>query len=275
MSWRKSLQLFSRDWVSRYIQRSVAYSHEDFLKAMIVQILRPGMLDINLTPNEIADLRGQLERISKIFYYGRTQKEVDVFSYTLSKVLEPFILPHEKRLKRKPASVSSQTKAKLEFELSQGKCENEAIRATAKGLHEVAKKKKAAAFLRRAAKDPGLREALSLPENVLSEIPETDIRTKMLRTLTNTQTKKKSFQTALRDALPFSDKNIVSAIGEDLSRLCRVVGYWDKLHQCILVLPVSPTAAQELQYRKSELLVKLKQIPEFRGVKDIRFQARG
>lgn len=275
MSWKKSLQLFATDWVSSYAKRPQAFKHDVFLNALLGQIFRPGMLDINLDQTKQSQIAQELERISKIFYYGRTQKEVDVFVYTLIKALIPVMVPHEKRLGRKPASVSAQTRARLELELSQGKCENEAIRATARNLYDLSKKKKRAAQLKRVAKDPSLREFLSLPKNVISEIPESDIRSKMLQTLTKRQKRKNLFQQVLNDALPFANKNIIAHIGEDLGKLCKVVGYWDKLQHFLLVIPISSTAAQELQYRKSELLRKLKEIPEFRSVKDIRFGARG
>ncbi len=117
--------------------------------------------------------------------------------------------------------------------------------------------------------DP-LRELLDLPSRGAVRLPPHDIRLHM----TNALSKKgetSALPSLLRKAARFSEKTLRPALGEELWGLCRPIGFGDPRGRRVLVQVTSAALAQEVSLRQKELLYRLKAVPGFEDVKELRF----
>lgn len=117
--------------------------------------------------------------------------------------------------------------------------------------------------------DP-LRELLDLPARGAVRLPPQDIRLHMANVLSKSG-EKSVLPPLLRRAARFSEKTLRPALGEELWGLCRPVGFADPRGHRLVVQVTSAALAHEVSMRKRELLHRLKAVPGFEGIKDVRF----
>lgn len=117
--------------------------------------------------------------------------------------------------------------------------------------------------------DP-LRELLDLPSRGAVRLPPHDIRLH----LTNALSRKGDTSVLpplLRRAARFSEKTLRPALGEELWGLCRPIGFADGRGRRVLVQVTSAALAHEVSLRQKELLHRLRAVPGFEEVKELRF----
>ena len=79
------------------------------------------------------------------------------------------------------------------------------------------------------------------------------------------------FSNSLKESAPFFSENMKKILGEEIYTLCKPVGYLDRNHKILLVKAKSSAIIHLLNFQKSDILNKIKRVPQFKQVNDIRF----
>lgn len=117
--------------------------------------------------------------------------------------------------------------------------------------------------------DP-LRELLDLPSRGNVRLPPHDIRLHLTNAL-SPKGERSALPTLLRRAARFSEKVLRPALGEELWGMCRPIGFGDARGRRVLVQVSSPAWAHEVSLRQRELLHRLRAVPGFEEVRELRF----
>lgn len=109
-----------------------------------------------------------------------------------------------------------------------------------------------------------VRDLLDLPAQGPARVPRGDVRLPLA----------KQFGRLLEQAAPFSEAVVRPALGEELWARCRPLGWADSRQTRLLVEVPSAARAHELTMQRSEILRRLRAVPGFERLKDLRFQVR-
>ncbi|MEM7495559.1 MAG: DciA family protein [Myxococcota bacterium] len=74
----------------------------------------------------------------------------------------------------------------------------------------------------------------------------------------------------LEKAAGFHPQALQQALGDELLRLCRPVGFVDRAGQVVLMAVATSCAAHEVALRKPAILQRLRGLPAFARVRDLR-----
>jgi hypothetical protein len=112
--------------------------------------------------------------------------------------------------------------------------------------------------------DNRLAQILSLPKSIGAELPKQDIRGLIL---------KSPLADLLKQAACFAPEVLKPILGEELFSKIKPVGFGDKMHKTVLIQVESSSMAQEMSFRKLDILNRLKRLKEFEQVADLRFMS--
>jgi len=166
-----------------------------------------------------------------------------------------------------PPDNASLVKAALFAEYASAKDDDDLVRrAVTRAMRE---RKRGYRGMRKVDVEPGdpLRRLLDLPKSGAVYLPKNDVRTHLVEG-------RGALTGLLREASLFSESVLRPVMGEELWGLCRVVGFSDKRRQYVAVEVRSSALAQEVRMRSRELLERLRRVPGFEGVKDLRFEVK-
>jgi hypothetical protein len=113
--------------------------------------------------------------------------------------------------------------------------------------------------------DP-VRDLLDLPSSGRVRLPRGDVRGAIAHAAKNDA----GLGGLLRQVAVFSKPVMEEALGDELSVLCRPVGFTDPRRSKVLVVTASSVAAQETQLRSRELLYRLQQLPALAHITGVR-----
>ena len=113
--------------------------------------------------------------------------------------------------------------------------------------------------------DP-VRDLLALPSSGRVRLPRGDVRGAIAHAARNDA----NLGGLLRQVAVFAKPVMEEALGEDLSILCRPVGFADARYSKVLVVTASSVAAQETQLRARELLYRLQRLPALAHISGVR-----
>ena len=113
--------------------------------------------------------------------------------------------------------------------------------------------------------DP-VRDLLDLPSSGRVRLPRGDVRGAIAHAARNDA----NLGGLLRQVAVFAKPVMDEALGEELSVLCRPVGFADARYSKVLVVTASSVAAQETQLRARELLYRLQRLPALAHISGVR-----
>jgi hypothetical protein len=140
-------------------------------------------------------------------------------------------------------------------------------RAVTRALRERRRSRRGFARVPLENDDP-LRAVLGLPAAGSLRLLRTDVRQHVANS-------SGPVGNVLRDAALFLPSTLRRALGEELYGLARILGFADTRRTRVLVGVSSSSVAQEVAMRKPDLLARLRRVPGFERVKDVRFEVTG
>jgi hypothetical protein len=136
-------------------------------------------------------------------------------------------------------------------------------RAVTRALRERKRSRRGKRSITIEDQDP-LRRVLDLPDRGRPVVASGDVRLSMAGKLAP----------LLSQAVPFAEVHVRRALGEDFWARCRPVGWGDARHTKVLLAVPSSPMAHELGLSRREIVRRLRNVPGFEKVKDVRFQVQ-
>lgn len=136
-------------------------------------------------------------------------------------------------------------------------------RAVTRALRERNRGRRGKRSLKIEDADP-LRRVLDLPAHGRPVVASGDVRVSMTGKLAP----------LLSQAVPFAEVHVRRALGEEFWSKCRPIGWGDARHTRVLLAVPSSPMAHELGLSRREIVRRLRGVPGFEKVKDVRFQVQ-
>lgn len=177
-----------------------------------------------------------------------------------------------RKTKTKPFWGSEETtkriRQSLEHELLQASTPQQAAVRVAARLAKQKKQQRISLKKITMTEEDPLRAAFKIPPDA-QYLPKEDIRTALLNTVSTKKTD--SFRLLLQKASYFSEGFLKPLLGEAIWALGKPVGFADAQERVLLFQVNSSARAHEAHFYKNELMLKLKPIPIFQHLKEIKF----
>ena len=269
-NWKKIFKEHLALLVTQYV-RHKKLEHSHLAEFVYVQVCRPGLLGYQFEVESKHKLILDFQKFAKILYYDRSMTGVMQFVSLCTKSISgelPKDVTRDAYQRKK--SIKQQIKEQIVMGTKRGLTEEELVRQTAKRIYRRSGDLRLQKRISRLGGNEQLREVLCVPEECYSHIPKTDIRSHMLTFLG----KKNSLLAKIETALPFSEKILRPALGDELYEQLNIVGYADTFKRYILCEPASPSLLHELNFQKPKIMQKLRSIEAFRQVRGLKFQGR-
>lgn len=118
------------------------------------------------------------------------------------------------------------------------------------------------------SEDDPMRDLLSLPRIGRSLLPREDLRVHLARYLSSPSIGKHLQRASSFAALSGANQ----MFSDELSKLCKPVGFADRHYRILLVEASSASAAQDMAFNKASLIARIRKIPGFEKIQDIKFR---
>lgn len=257
----------------RHVESGRAFSWSDAADMALVQVARPGRPGAQLTPQMRETLR---QHFMLLTHDLSTPAESKPLMHFCQRAAEAALarVPRPRhpgaRLRDPSLSMQEMVKAALFAEWSQAVDDDDLVRrALTRALRERRKSRRHLRRLQLESQDP-LRSLLGLPEGSAVFLPWRDLRLH-LASARNRAGQDQALPGLLRQAARFSERTLRPALGEELWAICLPVGFVDPRMTRVSVQVRSSALAHEVSMRRVELLARLRQVPGFEQVRDIRF----
>ena len=262
-----------RHVLRRHLEGEERFSWSRAVEIALVQLARPGRPAASLTPLLRARLERQLHELSRGLTDPSDARQVEAFCRRAAEAAH-LAVPKARhpgaKLKDVASDVGELARAAIFAEYAGARDEEDLVRrAVTRALRERSKTRRHLARLALDEDDP-LRSLLELPDRGPVYLPPRDLRVHLAAAVTP-KGKQSLLPGLLRQAARFSERALRPALGEELWGLCRPVGFADRRATNVLVQVTSSALAHEVSMRKLDLIARLKHVPGFEGVRDVRF----
>lgn len=256
----------------RHVEEGTRSDVERVADIALVQLTRPGRPGARLSNQKRDALRREVKlaarryaELSESGALARFCREVSAAAYRL--------LPkgrHARPLDDVLESSRELARAALLTEYARSHDDEDLVtRAVTRALRERRRHSQRTVRVDVDDNDP-LRELLDLPSRGNVRLPPHDIRLHLTNAL-SPKGERSALPPLLRRAARFSEKALRPALGEELWGMCRPIGFADGRGRRVLVQVTSAAWAHEVSLRQKELLHRLRAVPGFEEVRDLRF----
>ena len=257
----------------RHVESGRPFSWLDAADIALVQVARPGGPGALVTPAIREQLRNHFRLLTQDLSTPTDPKTLGIFCQRAAEAAFIYV-PRARhpgaRLRDPELPVRELVKAAMFAEWSQAIDDDDLVRrALTRALRERGRSRRHLAKLQLEAQDP-LRRLLGLPDKNAVYLPSKDLRLH-LASARNRAGKDQHLPVLLRQAARFSERYLRPALGEELWAICLPVGFVDNRMTRVSVQVRSSALAHEVSMRKTELISRLRQVPGFEQIKDIRF----
>lgn len=251
-----------RGWLS---QNDVSQAQSVLPNFLITKLSKPGwpLSKTSLARKEL--LQKQLTSLCVSLLYTQDAKTISVLALQIAKC----VFQYSPSTNGKPELIHQKLERIIKYQSENARSSDDVIEKSIRSfLHQEKKTQK-----RTVAVDMHhpLKNVLGIPKNV-SRLPREDIRSQLVRS--SSDESPTSLTALLKQALPFAPQMLQAALGSELYRLARPVGFADKRHHVVLIEVDSASAAQEISYRKDEIISRLKCIQGFEHISDVRYTVK-
>ena len=280
--------------VFRYrIEAGEQMERDDVVRIAYVQLLRAGLAGARLNEHGRKLLRKQLNAFVQEVHDATRLVELRPFLLRASRAASELAPPPGKHARDRVTPQASLERL-IQREIGRSKDSDDVVRRAV--LSAIRRRRAAMRGQRQVLVEPEdpMRDLLDLRPEGEVVLPYSDVRAQLMRGETErlrglnaayragridekTYAKRKEalktsgFVGLLRQAAIFSDQRLREAMGDELWGLCRPVGFSDSRQRTLLVEVSSAALAQEISMRKTELLSRLRQLPGFERLRDVRF----
>lgn len=259
--------------IRRHLEGEERFSWERAVEIALVQLSRPGRPAAPLTPPLKARLERQLHELARGLVDPTDPRQLEAFCRRAAEAAHragPKPRHPGAQLKDAAAGLGDMARAAVCAEYGNARDPDDLVRrAVTRALRERGRTRRHLARLHVDEDDP-LRSLLELPERGPVYLPPRDLRVHLAAGRAR-DGKDSALPGLLRQAARFSERNLRPALGEELWGLCRPVGFGDRRATRVLVQVTSSSLAHEVSMRKQELVARLRHVPGFEDVKDVRF----
>lgn len=257
----------------RHVESGRRFSWIDAADIALVQVARPGGPGALLTPAIREKLRNHFRLLTQDLSTPTDSKTLGLFCQRAAEAAFMHV-PRARhpgaRLRDPELSVQELIKAAMFAEWNQAIDDDDLVRrALTRALRERGRNRRHLAKLQLEPQDP-LRRLLGLPDKSAVYLPPRDLRLH-LASGRNRAGEDQHLPGLLRQAARFSERYLRPALGEELWAICLPVGFVDNRMTRVSVQVRSSALAHEVSMRKTELISRLRQVPGFEQIKDIRF----
>lgn len=236
-------------------------------------LCRPGWPGDTLTEPLKKEAMNKLLHAGQALYYSKSDDTLRLFAKNASKIVVS-LMPPKKITAEKSTKLSQINDISTLIKATHLETFEDKKTAVAKAvfrMYHSGKPKKSSSTVPTLEANNPLRIVLGLPKSQKIALPNSDMRTIILKcTKGNSKKNEVPLMSLLQKAAPFSPRILQSIMSVDLYKRFKPVGYFDQKCQIILVEVTSSSDAYELTFRKAELLKTLKVVPGFENITDIR-----
>lgn len=257
----------------RHVESGRAFSWMDAADMALVQVARPGRPGALLTPALRETLRQHFLLLTQDLATPAESKLLALFCQRAAEAAfaqVPRARHPGAKLRDPELSVRELVQAAIVAEWNQAIDDDDLVRrALTRALRERGRNRRHLTRLQLDPQDP-LRRLLGFPERSSVYLPSRDLRLH-LASGRNRAGQDQALPGLLRQAARFSERYLRPALGEELWAICLPVGFVDHTKTRVSVQVRSSALAHEVSMRKTELIARLRQVPGFEQVRDIRF----